>query len=253
VNLVTARTTPLVLGGRDRWLIFDLQALALASVALGVYLLADVRALIAPSLRELRVLLWAGLVRDDPALADARYMVHVASWVPATQLPSVLPVVMMAVQAALPEPDGQPRDPEADALKDAPRTTPLTWTELEALGRVELGLSESDFWQLTLRQFAAMMARVWERERRADLRIGILASLIANANRDPKKRQQPFTAFDFFPQLHVPTSPAQHSEELAKKAVRITQLLGGRVVHRKAEGNGESRQERNGHPTVVPA
>jgi len=38
-------------------------------------------------------------------------------------------------------------------------------------------------------------------EHRADLRTGILASLIANANRDPKKRHKPFTASDFMPEF----------------------------------------------------
>jgi hypothetical protein len=33
----------------------------------------------------------------------------------------------------------------------------------------------------------------------ADLRAGIIASVIANANRDRKKRAQPFTPLDFMP------------------------------------------------------
>ena len=38
-------------------------------------------------------------------------------------------------------------------------------------------------------------------EERADLRMGILASLIANVNRDTKKRQDPFVPADFIPKL----------------------------------------------------
>lgn len=34
---------------------------------------------------------------------------------------------------------------------------------------------------------------------RADLRTGILASVIANVNRDPKQRRQPYTPADFIP------------------------------------------------------
>ncbi len=38
-------------------------------------------------------------------------------------------------------------------------------------------------------------------ERRADLRMAILASLIANANRDPDKRREPFSPADFMPRF----------------------------------------------------
>lgn len=36
-------------------------------------------------------------------------------------------------------------------------------------------------------------------ESRADLRMGILASLIANVNRDRKKKPEPFVPADFMP------------------------------------------------------
>ena len=38
-------------------------------------------------------------------------------------------------------------------------------------------------------------------ERRRDLRTGTLAALIANTNRDPKRRAQPFKPEDFFGSL----------------------------------------------------
>lgn len=38
-------------------------------------------------------------------------------------------------------------------------------------------------------------------EKRQDLRIGTLASLIANVNRDPRKRSRPFSPEDFFTSL----------------------------------------------------
>lgn len=40
-----------------------------------------------------------------------------------------------------------------------------------------------------------------ERERRLDYRTGILCSIIANANRDPKRCPQPFEPADFFASL----------------------------------------------------
>jgi hypothetical protein len=38
-------------------------------------------------------------------------------------------------------------------------------------------------------------------EERADLRMAILASLIANVNRDPKKKPTPYEVSDFMPQF----------------------------------------------------
>jgi len=38
-------------------------------------------------------------------------------------------------------------------------------------------------------------------EQRADYRTGIVASTIANANRDPKKRRNPFRPEDFLPEF----------------------------------------------------
>ena len=42
-------------------------------------------------------------------------------------------------------------------------------------------------------------------EDRADLRAGIVASVIANANRDRKKRAKPYEPVDFMPQFEKPT------------------------------------------------
>jgi hypothetical protein len=39
-------------------------------------------------------------------------------------------------------------------------------------------------------------------EERADLRAGIIASVMANVSRDPKRRPQPFTPQEFMPFLH---------------------------------------------------
>lgn len=38
-------------------------------------------------------------------------------------------------------------------------------------------------------------------EKRMDYRIGTLAAITANSNRDPKRRPQPFKPEDFFPSL----------------------------------------------------
>lgn len=60
-------------------------------------------------------------------------------------------------------------------------------------------------------------------EERADLRMAILAALIANANRDPKKRRKPYTPADFMPQFGDETEP----QDVAEKAKAIFAIFGG--------------------------
>lgn len=45
-------------------------------------------------------------------------------------------------------------------------------------------------------------------EERADMRAALIASIIANANRDPKKRPQPYTIKDFMLQFEPPEPPS---------------------------------------------
>ena len=64
---------------------------------------------------------------------------------------------------------------------------------------------------LEWREFYAL--EPWGDER-ADLRSGIVASILANTNRDPKKRPQPFEPTDFMPFYEKPKPSPQ---ELAHK------------------------------------
>lgn len=50
---------------------------------------------------------------------------------------------------------------------------------------------------------------------RGDLRAGIIASLIANVNRDAKKKPQPFTPVDFMPFAKEPERPQTPADHLA--------------------------------------
>lgn len=85
-------------------------------------------------------------------------------------------------------------------------------------------------------------------EERADLRNAMLMSLIANVNRDEKKRSDPFTPAEFMPKFWqsvfgassgVTVEPAKSSEparltsdQLLAKVAFMNQLLGG-VDNRK--------------------
>ena len=49
-----------------------------------------------------------------------------------------------------------------------------------------------------------------------DWRFGMLASVIANANRDPKRRRRPYEPKDFMPQRRTQPAESQTSEEQAQ-------------------------------------
>lgn len=48
-------------------------------------------------------------------------------------------------------------------------------------------------------EFGALCARRKQEQEQAYWRTGVIASTIANANRDPKKRPKPFTPQEFMP------------------------------------------------------
>lgn len=63
-------------------------------------------------------------------------------------------------------------------------------------------MSEDEFWDCTPRQFAARMDEYLEGEKRADYRAGVIAAILANAHRDPKKgKKSGYKPGDFFPSL----------------------------------------------------
>ena len=52
-------------------------------------------------------------------------------------------------------------------------------------------------------------------EERADLRMAILAALIANVNRDPKKKSSPYEVSDFMPKFEKPESISKEDAIMA--------------------------------------
>jgi hypothetical protein len=67
-------------------------------------------------------------------------------------------------------------------------------------------------------------------EERADLRMAILASLIANANRDPKKKSSPYEVSDFMPKFEK-EEPISKEDAIATIDAMMTALVvatGGR-------------------------
>jgi hypothetical protein len=64
-------------------------------------------------------------------------------------------------------------------------------------------------------------------EERADLRSGMIAAVIAETNRDKKKRRKPYTPQEFMPQFDRPPPKPQTPEEQAAILRMWVEVLGG--------------------------
>lgn len=83
---------------------------------------------------------------------------------------------------------------------------------LWSIGIYDFGLTEDEFWDLTFAQFRALSKRHDLAQQQRDLGFGIVASVIANVNRDPKKRRKEFEPKDFMP-VYEPTKPKKPKGE----------------------------------------
>ena len=73
-------------------------------------------------------------------------------------------------------------------------------------------------------------------EERSDLRSGIVASVIANSNRDPKRQSRPFKPSDFMPQF-------QAAADKAAKRVPLTDASEWEGIKAMARAVGGARQK----------
>lgn len=73
-------------------------------------------------------------------------------------------------------------------------------------------------------------------EERADLRSGIVAAVIANANRDTKKRREPYQPQDFMMFLD---KTAAAVDKTPATAYQLAAILGEHVNVNLVEGKGE--------------
>jgi flagellar basal body rod protein FlgC len=65
-------------------------------------------------------------------------------------------------------------------------------------------------------------------EELADWRMGMICSMIANANRNHKKKPTPFQPQDFMPKKEQPKK-AMTDKEMLNELKRVTILMGGKV------------------------
>lgn len=79
-----------------------------------------------------------------------------------------------------------------------------------------MGLHPDVFWAMSPEEFEAA-ARGWQAEkeeqrRYEDWRLGRVTAIYLNANRDPSKHPEQFTASDVFPHLRDPNEPEPRAE-----------------------------------------
>lgn len=77
--------------------------------------------------------------------------------------------------------------------------------------QVELGMSAEEFWQLTPRQFAALLARKREQREYHELLMGVLASTVANYSFGAPKK----------PRVPTDFMPSQAGKKPAEKPKRV--------------------------------
>jgi len=100
---------------------------------------------------------------------------------------------------------------------------------------IRLKVSIPDFWRLLPKEFSAMaeeysktIDELMMLEELADWRMGMICAIIANANRNPKKKSTPFQPTDFMPKKPQPKKEMT-AQEMLEVLKTTTTMLGGEV------------------------
>lgn len=107
----------------------------------------------------------------------------------------------------------------------------LTLLSLWSIATIDLGISERRFWNLTLREFDALVERRHVMRRLdVDIPHAHLCSLLANIYRNDKEHPEPFSINDFtlWPSEPRP-APLTKDQQLIAKLKGLTLLMGGDV------------------------
>lgn len=143
------------------------------------------------SLDRLLLLLWAMLRHDQPGLCIETLSDRLDYYTEASRISEAVSECLGMSVARDAGPSAHKKD-KAEAAD---------WPKIWSYARYELRLSDDEFWSLTPLQFSLLSDRHEER-RVLDLHgSAIVASVVANANRDAKKQPRPFTPADFLPDL----------------------------------------------------
>lgn len=87
-------------------------------------------------------------------------------------------------------------------------------------------LAEKEFWGLTLAQFYSLAKEYASEQEMLNYRGAMICSIIAEVNRDRKKRSKPFTPDDFMPKKR---KPKLTSEQIMNQVKGLNIALGGEV------------------------
>lgn len=88
-----------------------------------------------------------------------------------------------------------------------------------AIARFDFGIEEREIGRLTLGEFDALRKRHTERDHRAQILAGIIASTVWNARPFQKEGTEPASVLDFCPDLREPKA-AQTEEEMIEEIIK---------------------------------
>jgi hypothetical protein len=83
---------------------------------------------------------------------------------------------------------------------------------------------------MTPAMFYELQKRYDEREEWQDYRAALVAEVIANTNRDPEKKKEPFTPRDFMPRRREKKAKLQTEDELLENFRMMNAAVGGKEV-----------------------
>lgn len=81
-----------------------------------------------------------------------------------------------------------------------------------------------------MREYMALVDRHNAALERADYRAGLICAVLANINRDPKRRSQPYEPADFMPRKVVPQPAQAAPHEELDDILALGAALGAMVV-----------------------
>lgn len=104
-----------------------------------------------------------------------------------------------------------------------------------AVGRYDLRLTEAEFWRLTLSEYSALLDRWIAEQEREDFRSAQIVCLLANVNRNPKKKPDGWDVSDFMPDYHRRKKPKNGLTKPVMTADQMKNVL-MRFARRRKEG-----------------
>lgn len=99
--------------------------------------------------------------------------------------------------------------------------------EIWAVGRYDLRLSEQEFWNLTLKQFNALLERHRINFEWQNYRPALICAILANIYRD--KKSKAFTPQDFMPKTKL-KEKRQTTEEMINIVKLLNKFYKGKVI-----------------------